>query len=86
MNYYKNEERKKLLCSYDLLLADRIEVTTRFGDIEITMQDGKVLCLKAKDDQEADAWAENMMQRHELYSTLPSHHKKRTSFLQKILT
>ena len=82
MNYYKNERRVKLLCSYDLLLADRIEVTTRFGDIEITMQDGKVLCLKAKDDQEADAWAENMMQRHELYSTLPSHHKKRSSFTE----
>ena len=50
LNYYKNEHRSKLLCSFDLLCVSNMEVTTRFGDIELTMDDGKVICLKAKDN------------------------------------
>ncbi len=80
LNYYKNEHRSKLLCSFDLLCVSNMEVTTRFGDIELKMDDGKVICLKAKDNGEADVWVDNLKARHELYHTLPSHHRRRNSF------
>jgi hypothetical protein len=79
LNYYKNERRGKLLCSLDLLCVSDIEVTTRFGDIEISMSDGKLVSLKAKDNVEADEWVDNLKARHELYHTLPSHHKNQKS-------